>query len=839
MKRLTATAASLCFAMATVAFGAEQAASLQAPPRDLSDPCLFNGRVKLTPSERAGCEIWFKAAAGTARFFTYVFQQRLGTLVDWYGVMKAPARATRFDEWGLVNDPACCKPGDPDCPAKSLEETYGFDYCPGDEVLLTYVGKHGYKDPACELNDATPSREEIEGGIRFPKKLWQSPCDLEFGTSAGAMGFRKFPNPRFDREAWAKLNKGLATWDGFRKKLSDGSVEPPFLVGMACGACHIAFDPLKPFKPPHSPAYPAAENLSGTVGNQYSRVLPIFVSGMPRQSLEWQVFALVRPGTVDTSAIPTDQVNNTGTMNALINLKRRPTFPHDVRKWRPVKSGEQCTITSEQEQCWCEPGKDGKKCWKKSLKREQVHNILKGGEDSIGALEALQRVYINIGSCAESAWVNHLTDMMQLDPRLRGYGQTPMDIGQARRDCPNFRAIEDRLPDLLNYLMTGAPADLREARENERRLKDPDARYTEADLVKDLEADLRADVERGRRIFAKKCAGCHSSLPEDQENGKFVDRDFRALDPATGLRKDWLGNDKPTAVTKLEVNASRALHSNHMKGHLWEEYSSETYRGRSSVTLPMSMDDEPARHSMTADGGRGYYRNVSLLSLWAYAPFMHDNATGPELCGGPAKPPACEPFDPSVEGRYRLFKKSMDQLLNPDKRSRKVTPTNGAKHIGPLGMELIFPDGKPAALIGNYRHKEFINDFKGFLAELRLAFPDLQNAMSKPEQFGTDLQKALADPGQFTKLKGKFASRFGPEKGEQHAKATLQAFAEILGNPKSVLDKAHDLSEVYSNSVDLDENKGTPSGHPLYELFEDGRLTQQDKNDLTAFLATL
>ena len=36
-------------------------------------------------------------------------------------------------------------------------------------------------------------------------------------------------------------------------------------------------------------------------------------------------------------------------------------------------------------------------------------------------------------------------------------------------------------------------------------------------------------------------------------------------------------------------------------------------------------------------GGRGYYRNVSLLSVWAHAPFMHNNAIGPEICGKPAQ----------------------------------------------------------------------------------------------------------------------------------------------------------------------------------------------------------
>jgi hypothetical protein len=62
-----------------------------------------------------------------------------------------------------------------------------------------------------------------------------------------------------------------------------------------------------------------------------------------------------------------------------------------------------------------------------------------------------------------------------------------------------------------------------------------------------------------------------------------------------------------------------------MTGHIWEEYGSETLRARAPDPDPGIKEPH--------DGGRGYYRNISLLSLWAHAPFMHNNAIGPELCG--------------------------------------------------------------------------------------------------------------------------------------------------------------------------------------------------------------
>src|SRR3546814_1386015 len=114
----------------------------------------------------------------------------------------------------------------------------------------------------------------------------------------------------------------------------------------------------------------------GAIGNQYLRISELLASGMPPASLEYQVFAHARPGTSDTSAIPNDQVNNPGTMNAIINFRQRPTFANEVvDKWRKVTA---CDPGEPDTACWCEPGRDGK-CWRKGVAQETVHHILKGG----------------------------------------------------------------------------------------------------------------------------------------------------------------------------------------------------------------------------------------------------------------------------------------------------------------------------------------------------------------------------------------------------------------------------------------------------------------------------
>ena len=269
-------------------------------------PGFYAGEAILNPSERAGREIWYKATAGNARFHTYVFQQRVNVLIDWYRVLNANERNDRFAAWGIINDPGCCIPGSKDCPATSLEQTYGFEWCPGDDELLKFVGRAGYRDPACDFKEAPIDPADPHNKAKDQR---QSSCDLAFGTSTGALGYRKFPNPRFDKARWLKVNGSLASWEGYRgalskdpkssdsalNRLADGSIEPPFLIGTTCGSCHISFDPLNP---PKDPANPQWGNLKGGLGNQYSRVSEILTSGMSGATLEAQMFAHARPGYV-------------------------------------------------------------------------------------------------------------------------------------------------------------------------------------------------------------------------------------------------------------------------------------------------------------------------------------------------------------------------------------------------------------------------------------------------------------------------------------------------------------------------------------------------------------
>jgi hypothetical protein len=438
-------------------------------------------------------------------------------------------------------------------------------------------------------------------------------------------------------------------------------------------------------------------------------------------------------------------------------------------------------------------------------------------------------VYFNIGSCSEACWLNHLTDMRQLDPQARNFGQTPFDIGQCRRDCPNFRAIEDRLLDIAAFLFSKETdaTDLAVARENALKARNAKARYNQDDLARDLDRQFgKGAVARGREVFAANCARCHSSIPETQ--GAFRNRDFRALDGKTGLRRDWLGNDQATLATEVGTNRCRALHSNHMTGHVWQEYGSESLRARAA--------DPNVREP--GDGGRGSYRNVSLVSAWAHAPFLHNNALGPELCGQPQnranffyrssyvdpvtkqtlpadKAPACWAYDPSVEGRFKLYVASMEELLNPARRLPKITRFDADVPLGMglrvvedgkekqvAGLTIVVPKGASAAALVNFQHKRFVGD----LVALRL----------KPDA-----------------LDQKLAKQFGDEEGKRIAADLRSVAAALVKNPGLLVEtlrKHPKLLEAYSSCTADVEN----AGHPFGETLPDA-----DKKALIAFLATL
>ncbi|MBD0306123.1 MAG: cytochrome c, partial [Nitrospiraceae bacterium] len=180
---------------------------------------------------------------------------------------------------------------------------------------------------------------------------------------------------------------------------------------------------------------------------------------------------------------------------------------------------------------------------------------------------------------------------------------------------------------------------------------------------------------------------------------------------------------------------------------------------------------------------------------------------------GLKNPPPCWRFDPSVEGRYRLFKASMDELLNPVKRGRKVTNFNREVVIRLLpklsegdsprffNKTIVFPAGIPSSRIGNFQHKEYVLDLVG-------------------------LKK-----GKETELKRKLIARHGSDRGEKVFMALQERLHDFFDPEQpEITVKESLLLEAYSNSPELRENDGHLFGEDL---------SDKDKKALTAFLATL
>jgi hypothetical protein len=185
-------------------------------------------------------------------------------------------------------------------------------------------------------------------------------------------------------------------------------------------------------------------------------------------------------------------------------------------------------------------------------------------------------------------------------------------------------------------------------------------------------------------VFADYCARCHSSKPVDlppdihlDDNGPAYLENWnkywahtktpafrqamraKVLDPAF-LEDNYLSNELRVPVTLLATNICSPIATNAIKGNIWDNFSSTSYK-----SLP-SVGTVKVRHPITGaerdfvvpGGGRGFTRPASLVSLWSTAPYLQNNSVGP--------------FDPSpsVEARLRVFERSIEQMLWPEKRRR-------------------------------------------------------------------------------------------------------------------------------------------------------------------------
>ena len=126
----------------------------------------------------------------------------------------------------------------------------------------------------------------------------------------------------------------------------------------------------------------------------------------------------------------------------------------------------------------------------------------------------------------------------------------------------------------------------------------------EKKFAHDEELRFKANARRNRLLGA--WAAGHlgfSGADADAYAKEVVMADFEEAgdeDVFRKIRKDFMGSDASTPANEVGTFRCRALHSNHMAGHLYAEYGSETLRSRPVVP------GIPERTELK-DNGRGYY----------------------------------------------------------------------------------------------------------------------------------------------------------------------------------------------------------------------------------------
>src|SRR5579864_7934393 len=184
------------------------------------------------------------------------------------------------------------------------------------------------------------------------------------------MGFRLFENPDFKGDAVKNLD-AKRYYNDPDYAVSKTLVRP-YRVGVACGACHIAFNPCKP---PNDPENPKWENLASAIGNQYIREGATFAGNVKPGGFFWEMLKTQPAGTSDKSRIATDHINNPNAINAIFLLGAR------MAEGEIEELGGETLLLPTITTNWM-----------------PVPHILKDGADSVGVPGATLRVYVNIGS---------------------------------------------------------------------------------------------------------------------------------------------------------------------------------------------------------------------------------------------------------------------------------------------------------------------------------------------------------------------------------------------------------------------------------------------------------
>jgi hypothetical protein len=597
---------------------------------------MDNG-LKLDEGQTKGRNMWLVWTGGNDHFWDTLTQHSFGTFDLLKTISSAPglpfSRDTRWSYFGVINEPCFDKAMAADPQRFGLWLDHRRADCPPDPFA------DAAKYPGVKL------------GARGSDGL---PVGSYYGEPTGIVGLRLFPNPDFDAAARRR-------WDAERYYSDPAYYQQkdlvrPYRVGMACSFCHIGPSPTNP---PADPEHPLWANLNSTVGSQYFWFDRVFVWNGDKSNFIYQLLHAYPPGSLDTSLVSTDGIMNPRTMNAIYNLG--PRVMHALPFGRERLTGGQ--LDNKQFNDFVASGP-----LTELYQAPYVYTprVLKDASDSVGALGALNRVYLNIGLFGEE-WLLHFNAF------AGGQRMSPIRIADAKRNSAYWQATEQQTFYMAQFLLqAGQP--------------DRIAALPEPMRTRYLPADTGA-LDRGKTVFAERCARCHSStLPRpvvglegpgtETCNGpgylacwnrywawtktdEFREKMTTIVRSPDFLKDNFLSSEFRVPVTLLQTNACSPLARNALAGNIWDNFSSQSYKDLPSVgeiTVRDPFTGEPHKFAMPA-GGRGYTRPASLVSLWSTAPFLLNNSVGPFA------------EDPSIETRMRMFDAGIEQMLWPERRA--------------------------------------------------------------------------------------------------------------------------------------------------------------------------
>ncbi len=443
----------------------------------------------------------------------------------------------------------------------------------------------------------------------------------------------------------------------------------------------------------------------------------------------------------------------------------------------------------------------------------------------MGALGALNRVYLNIGLFSEE-WLLHFR------PLIGGQEISPIKIADARKNSVYWQAIERQTPYMASFfLATTDPHYLK------------DAPNGSSFLTEDA-----ASTRRGKTVFAERCARCHSSktppLPAGLDlencNGKNYPgcwdkywawtrtdafkapmRDMVLADDF--LKDNFLSTELRVPSTLMQTNICSPIATNAIEGNIWDNFSSQSYKDLPSVgSVQLRHPLSGAEYPYTLKGGgRGFTRPASLVSLWATAPFLQNNSVGP--------------FDPSpsVEARMKVFQASIEQMLWPERRRTDELFTGLKIQGAGVGWiqrttsdsfirvpEGYLPDGlRPLLGIGRRLFPYLFRDGEVSIGPIPKGTP--VSLITSMDLLGADLPEE-----QQKEHRKKLVTLL------KQIQAELKRGGDAFGN-RNVMETMLSMS----NCPDLVINKGHYFGTNLYT--EEPGLSDVEKRDLIGFLKTM